>query len=347
MLKLRLISIIVLLMASCHTFAIQNSTSYKQQDSTYKPPKKTPTSLSLKRLVQDSARFARALEKQRIKDSLDRAEDSLTAIRDSLKLQYLKPLSYGSKNYFLDSLKKVYIIRDANSLNWGKDIIYSSTKRLGAPKVYREPWVLITVFSLVLFLALIRVSFVKDLQAIATSFYSNRVLLQISKEDNLITSWPFVFLYLLFGFTTGLFLYFYVSYYHVKTGYNNVGLFFTISGIVLVLFVLKIVITRGIGFVFGVQRLVRDYISILYLSYFNAAIIFIPLLLVLSLVPASLINTWIIISCVFVLLVFAMQFLRASSTVLKSYQFSKFYLFIYLCTLEVGPILILIKLLGI
>ena len=94
-------------MASCHTFAIQNSTSYKQQDSTYKPPKKTPTSLSLKRLVQDSARFARALEKQRIKDSLDRAEDSLTAIRDSLKLQYIKPLSYGSKNYFLDSLKKI------------------------------------------------------------------------------------------------------------------------------------------------------------------------------------------------------------------------------------------------
>ncbi|MFC6103029.1 DUF4271 domain-containing protein [Olivibacter domesticus] len=334
-------------MAFCHAFAVQDSSTNKSQDSTYRPQKKISSSLSLKRLVQDSARFARALEKQRIKDSLERREDSLAAVRDSLMLQYIKPLSDKRKNYFLDSLKKVYIIRDANSLNWGKDIIYASTKKLGTAKVYREPWILIAVFSLVLFLALIRISFIKDLQAIATSFYSNRVLLQISKEDNLITSWPFVFLYLLFGFTTGLFLYLYVSYYHFRTGYNNVGLFFTISGIVLILFVLKIVITRGIGFVFGVQRLVRDYISILYLSYFNAALIFIPLLLVLSLVPASLINAWIIISCVFVLLVFAMQFIRASGTVLKSYQFSKFYLFIYLCTLEVGPILILIKLLGI
>lgn len=339
MLKFRLISIIILVMAFCHASAVQDSTSSTQR--------KVSPGLSLKYLVRDSARFARALEKQRIKDSLDRLEDSLATVRDSLTFQYLRPLPSNSRNFFLDSLKKVYIIQNANSLSWGKDIIHLNTKKLGKPRVFREQWVLVVVFSLVLFLALIRISFIKDLQAIATSFYSNRVLLQISKEDNLITSWAFVFLYLLFGFTTGLFLYFYVTYYHLQTGYNNVGLFFTISGIVLVLFVLKIVITRGIGFVFGIQKLVRDYVSILYLSYFNAALIFIPLLLVLSLVPYSFVNTWIVISCVFVLLVFTMQFLRASSTVLKSYQLSKFYLFIYLCTLEVGPILILIKLLGI
>jgi len=317
------------------------------QDSTVmKRPRYSPA-VALKYLVRDSARFARALEKQRLKDSLNRVEDSLHLLRDSLQFQYLRPLTPNSKNQFLDSLKKIYINQNGNTLQWGKQLDYQGDKQLGIRKVYRPKWILWVVFGLFLFLGVIRMFFMKDLEAIATSFYSNRVLLQVSKEDNLVTSWPFVFLYLLFGFTIGLFLYLYVSYNHIQVAYLHNGLFLSISLMVLVLFIFKIVITRSIGFVFGIQKLVRDYISILYLSYFNAAIIFLPLLFILVLVPLSYVNIWFIVSCALVLLVFAMQFIRASNTVLKSYQFSKFYLFIYLCTLEVGPILILIKLLGI
>uniref|UniRef100_F4C7S3 DUF4271 domain-containing protein n=2 Tax=Sphingobacteriaceae TaxID=84566 RepID=F4C7S3_SPHS2 len=335
MLKIRLVFLLLFSFAFFSAIAVQDTSSRK------------PVPLPLKYLVRDSARFARAIEKQRVKDSLERVADSLALVRDSMRMHYIKPLARGSKNQFLDSLRKVYIITDGNTLVWGKNINYSGSKQLGVRKVHRPRWVLYTVFSLFLFFALIRMFFMKDLEAIATSFYSNRVLLQVSKEDNLITSWPFVFLYLLFGFTIGLFLYLYVSYGQLQLGYSEIGLFFTITALVLMLFVVKILITRAIGFVFGIQKLVRDYISILYLSYFNAAIIFLPLLLVLSLVPTNHVKVWILVSCAVGLFVFAMQFLRASNTVLKSYQFSKFYLFIYLCTLEVGPILILIKLLGI
>lgn len=318
-------------------------TAHTVQDTTFRKP----AAPSLKYLVQDSARFARALEKQRVKDSLERRADSLALLRDSLRMMYIKPLAMGSRNQFLDSLKKVYIIADGNTLSWGKNVIYTGSKQLGARKIYRPQWVLYAVFVLFLFFALIRLSFMKDLEAIATSFYNNRVLLQVSKEDNLITSWPFVFLYLLFGFTIGLFLYLYSVYGQPQFNRSAMSVFFTIAALVLVLSVVKILITRAIGFVFGIQKLVRDYISILYLSYFNAAIIFLPLLLVLSLAPTEYIRAWLIVSCLVGLSVFAMQLVRASNTVLKSYQFSKFYLFIYLCTLEVGPILILIKLLGI
>lgn len=340
MLKLRLFLLLVFATAFSAAYAIQQDTIQQKQPA-------PSSAASLRYLVQDSARFARALEKQRLKDSVERAKDSLKVIRDSLRLQYLRPLAPDSKNQFLDSLKNVYIITDGNAISWGKNIDYNSSKQLGLRKMYRSQWVLGTVFALFLFLAIIRMFFMKDLEAIATSFYSNRVLLQVSKEDNLVTSWPFVFLYLLFGFTIGLFLYLYVSYNQSYIGSADIGTFLTISIIVLVLFILKIIITRSIGFVFGIQKLVRDYISILYLSYFNAAIIFLPLLLVLVLVPYGYVSIWFVISCLVSLSVFAMQFLRASNTVLKSYQFSKFYLFIYLCTLEVGPILILIKLLGI
>ncbi|QNL50039.1 DUF4271 domain-containing protein [Olivibacter sp. SDN3] len=345
MLKLRLL--FSLLFSLILTSAYTQQDSAVKRDSAVPEQRKVSPAASLRYLVQDSARFARVLERQRVKDSLANVADSLKAIRDSLQFLYLKPLPPDSRNQFLDSLRKHYIIKHGDALTWGKDITFISSKSLGNPKVQRQPWVLMIIFLLLLFLALIRLFFMKDLHAIATSFYSNRVLLQISKEDNLITSWPFIFLYLLFGFTVGLFLYLYVNYSGVQTAYYNIALFFSLSLMVLVLFTFKILITRGIGFVFGIQRLVRDYISILYLSYFNAAIIFLPLILVLSLIPTYMVKYWLLISCVIVFLVFMMQFFRAFSTVLKSYQFSKFYLFIYLCTLEVGPILILIKVLGV
>jgi len=327
-------------------FVFTHSVAQTVTDSTVQTQTKRSSAASLRYLLQDSVKFARAIEKQRIKDSITRAEDSLRQVRDALAMRYLKPLSSGSPNQFLDSIKQVYIQKEGAAWLWRKKSVDAMVKDIGKPKAYRKPWILTAVFSLFLFLGLIRIFFMKDLVAIATSFYSNRVLLQVSKEDNLITSWPFVFLYLLFGFTIGLFLYLYSYYYHFDTTYSGVNLFFMLSVIVLLLFTLKLLITRAIGYVFGIKRLIRDYISILYLSYFNAALIFLPLLLILSLVPDRTVHYWIWVSCGIVFLVFMMQFLRASNTVLKSYRFSKLYLFIYLCTLEVGPILILVKVLG-
>src|SRR5690606_39519093 len=75
-----------------------------------------------------------------------------------------------------------------------------------------------------------------------------------------------VFLYLLFGFTIGLFLYLVSTFTQlggIAEGFN-LYLIFSIS--IMVLFSLKIITLRFIGFLFDVPRLVREYVSILYRS---------------------------------------------------------------------------------
>lgn len=308
---------------------------------------------SLKHLVQDSARFARELEKERVKDSILRVEDSLKAVHDSLSFLYIGPLRSNSPNQFLDSLKKRSIIENGDVLKWHS--LYNKSmedKGVGEWKFRRSDWTLICVFVLVFLFGLTRLFFHKEIGVIISSFYDSRILNQINREDNIITSWAFIFLYVLFGLTLGLMLYQVSSFYHIRSPYQRVNregvnLFLAISLFVLILFTVKIVFTRLIGFVFGQQRLVRDYISVLYLSYFNAAFLLIPLLIIICLMPSIYLHSWFLISAFLVSLLFLVQLFRASNTVLKSYRFSKFYLFIYLCTLEVGPILILIKVLGI
>ncbi len=303
---------------------------------------------SLQYLVQDSARFARELEKQRLKDSVIRAEDSLNTLKDSVRYLYLKPLGPGSPNVFLDSLRGRFIISNGDLVNWKEQWLKADPDRLpGTLRMVRQPGILLGLFSLFVLLVLIRQSFPGEVEAIITSAYSNRILNQISKEDSLVTSWSFVFLYLFFGLTVGAAVYQLVSYYRVPFNYSGVNLFLILTGIVSLLFVAKIFLTRILGFVFGFKRLSRDYISALYLSYFNAAFLLLPLLLIFSLMPQNSVPLLLLCAVLLLSAFILFQLFRASNTLLKSYQVSTFYLFIYLCTLEVGPILILLKVLGI
>ena len=102
------------------------------------------------------------------------------------------------------------------------------------------------------------------------SFYSNRALVNLNKEDNLVTSWSFLLLFIRFGFTIGMFFYLAAQYKGLpQVNQGGFTFFITISVIVILLYLLKIVCLRFIGFVFDVQRALHQYVSILYLSYFK------------------------------------------------------------------------------
>src|SRR5690606_35048337 len=199
---------------------------------------------------------------------------------------------------------------------------------------------------LLLLLGIVRVSFPNEVLSIIQAFYNDRVLLQINKEDTLYSSWPFVFLYILFGFAVGLFVYLCNAYYLQDAYHSGVNTFLGISIFIMVLFILKIIVTRLIGVVFDMQRIVREYVSILYLSYFNAALVFLPVVLILSLVPQVQMVWLIPATFIAVMGLFVFRFIKTATNVLTNHRFSKFYLFIYLCCLEIAPILILVKVLG-
>ena len=273
--------------------------------------------------------------------------DSIRRVQDSLTMQFIGSPDPGRPNQFADSLRKVVVVQNGDFLTW-----LSFTKSLqqsvqaDPKKSARERWVIGAIGLLLVLLGIVRVSFPSQVLSIIQAFYNDRMLLQINKEDTLYSSWPFIFLYILFGFAVGLFVYVCNGYYW-EGGYRaGVNTFLGISVFVMLLFVLKIIVTRFLGRVFDVQRIVREYVSILYLSYFNAALVFLPVVLILSLVPHSQM-VWIIpVTLIVVLGLFIFRFIKTASSILRNHRFSKFYLFMYLCCLEIAPILILVKVLS-
>ncbi|MGK6352042.1 DUF4271 domain-containing protein [Parapedobacter sp. DT-150] len=289
-------------------------------------------------VARDSIRQARLAEKRRLADSIKHVQDSLT-------MQFIGLPDPGRPNRFADSLRKIVVVENGDFISW---LAFAGTLQAqltpDAAKASRERWILITIGVLLLFLGIVRAAFSNEVLSIIQAFFSDRMLLQINKEDTLYSSWPFVFLYILFGFALGMFIYL-TNRYYLGTAYSGMETFFGTSIFVMLLFILKILVTRFLGFVFDIQRIVREYVSILYLSYFNAALVFLPIILALSLVPQHHMAWLIPMALAVVLGLFIFRFAKTANNLLTSHRFSKFYLFMYLCCLEIAPVLILIKVL--
>lgn len=210
----------------------------------------------------------------------------------------------------------------------------------------KQVWLLTALIVLLVFFAILKNAFGKQLFQIISAFYSNRALANLNKEENMITSWSFLLLFVQFGFTLGLFFYLAANYRFNDT--VNIGLkaFLAISGAVIVLYLLKILALRFIGFVFDVQKPLAEYTTILYLSYFNASLLFIPVITAFCLSPIKYSDFYTVLGIIVLAIIFLGQFFRAVFTILSQHRFSKIYLFLYFCTLEICPMLILIKAVG-
>ncbi len=209
-----------------------------------------------------------------------------------------------------------------------------------------DVWILAIIGFLLILFAVLKNSFGKQLTSVVQSFYSNRALTNLNKEDNLVTSWSFLLLFIQFGFTIGMFFYLLARFRDVPQAHQGFVFFVWVSVGVIVLYLLKILVLRFIGFVFDIGRPVHQYISILYLSYFNTSLLFVPVIIGFALSPVKYGYLYTVIGISALLLIFVFQFIRAAVNILSQYRFPKLYLILYFCTLEFCPILILIKVIG-
>lgn len=285
-----------------------------------------------------------------IRLQLQLQRDSIRALEDILTIGWLKLPDPNRPNLFLDSLVKLHTLEGMQLEAWAKRFpkANAALKRNleGRVRPKRELWVIGTIFGLVVFFALIRIVFAKHLSEVMLLFYSNRSLLKKNKDDNLFNSWVFLFLYILFGLTLGMYIYLFGNAVNNQFADKGFQWFLALSGIVLGLFMAKILLLRLLAFLFDIHRPINEHIATLYLFFSNIAIIFLPIVVVLSLISFSLVKYLSYLTLFLLVLLFVFQLIRAFFRILFGYQFSIAYLFIYLCVLEICPIIILIKVLG-
>lgn len=266
-------------------------------------------------------------------------------VADSIAMQHVKAPDAAIRKQYVDRVLKENIYTGFQFLDIPSKS--KSTVRDGRHRPTRDQWVIVIIISLLIYTALLNITLNKDVKTVFQSFYSKRVLSQAGKEEGYINFWSFVGLFLLFGLTFGLFLYQLATYNNTYYSIAGFRLFISLSLIILALFAVKFLVLKFLGFIFDINKLVGEYISILYLTYFNIAFVFLPVAVCFCLLDAKFIPYLLGVAILLIVVIFTWLYLRSSVNIISNIRFHKFYLIVYLCALEICPILILIKALNI
>lgn len=248
-------------------------------------------------------------------------------------------------NYVQDSILRMIEIEYTDLNAWFNKMDKLKKEKDVAPafeKFHRPSWLLGVLLLILTCLGVVRVFFYPTFLNIIQGYYNERILAQISKEDNVLTSWPYIFLYIIFSLSLGLFgvIYFGAKEDFLFLTFNN---FLRISGFIGLLFVAKLLFIRFISVIFEAEKLARDYITVLYVVYFNSMLFLIPLLIFAIFLPFFYLDYLLIFLVVCTVLLFSYRLIRTALSLLGNLKFSIFYLILYLCALEIAPILILVK----
>jgi Domain of unknown function (DUF4271) len=207
-----------------------------------------------------------------------------------------------------------------------------------------EQWTAITLLIIVVLYSLLRTVFNKSLPVVFQAYWNDRAITQFTRDDNFFNMRNSIFYFGLFCLIYAFIAYQISQFYKIDLGYPDRKAYIFICGIIAIYYVAKYLILKFTGHIFNIQRLVSGYLAILSVSNMVFAILMIPFIVFIDYTPFGY-KAYLVY---FVLLSFVFntfyKYLRTGSFILNNFQFPKFYLFIYLCTLEIMPLLVLYKL---
>ncbi len=204
-------------------------------------------------------------------------------------------------------------------------------------------WATVTIIGILLLVGYTRISLGKLLTPVLRAAFILNQASRIYFEKSVLISRLFGIIDFLFVATLGLLLTLAADYY----GLTILELpywvhFFIFSGVILILSVLKATLNRLMAYILNISDIVNEILFHSNLYTKLTALLYLPIAVLLPYVPPSLIEP------VFTLLIFVgailylLRLIRlAQITSIK--RFSNFHLFLYLCSVEIGPIVLVLS----
>ncbi len=201
------------------------------------------------------------------------------------------------------------------------------------------------LLALVLFLACLRFFFERYFNNLFRVFF-NTSLRQSQLTDQLLQAKQVsLFFNILFACTGGLYIYFLLAHFNWIRNDNSL----LVAGIcivsVAVIYFLKYLVLKFTGWLTGYREATRTYLFIIFLINKILGILLIPFIMVIGFAAAFLRYPAVLISLLFVGLMFLLRFLRSYGLLRKDIKVSRFHFFLYITGVELIPLLLIYKLL--
>jgi len=201
------------------------------------------------------------------------------------------------------------------------------------------------LLGMLFYFAIVRMFFSRYLSNLMTLFFRASIRQQQLREQVLQSPFPSLLLNILFLFSAGLYVAFLLKFYQ----YGNAEMlwthFFYCSAMLAVLYLLKYLILRVIGWIFNITRAVETYLFVVFMTNKIIGIFLLPFLVLIAFSGPFLTEVGITLSIIMVCLFYVYRFIASYSTLHKEIKISGLHFFLYLCAFEIAPLLLIYKVL--
>lgn len=310
----------------------------EKKDSKKKKEKKKEEKKSEKK--EESVSKKKEKEKEKVKETAKKEETTAKKTEEQPKaVVAIKPEPKDSL-----TIKPVIRVKDPYHLFEGHQLQLKSNVPATRPADKHDGvfLVLLFVFGLI---SWITYSQRKRLGVIMNALAVPRVINQLIREENAILQRVFVILLLVFILVFSTFLYqTCVSYGWTIFNAKGFVLFMLCALTISIVYFIKLTVVSFVGYVLQAEELVKEYFYNIFLINILLGLLLLPIVVLNAYTP-FIPDTILIRTGVGVLLITMIyRSLRGVFMGTSNSNFSVYHLFLYLCTLEILPMIILIKL---
>lgn len=191
----------------------------------------------------------------------------------------------------------------------------------------------------------LRLFYNKYFNQLIEAFLNTNLTNQIVRDENILVQRASILLALTFNIIAALFLYLLSleigwNLGGIGNGFNRFAFFITI---VSAIYTFKFLILKIIGWLFDLDREMATYIFNIFLINNVLGLILIPIVALMAYNPLIEAHFLANLSLWLIVVAFGYRIFRGLRSGLSVAGFSPLYLFLYLCTLEIAPLLVLIR----
>ena len=222
----------------------------------------------------------------------------------------------------------------------------------GVPVTFnrRTPdWFTIVLLMVVVGFTAIRTFYFKIFRQLVSAFFNNNVTNQIVRDENILVQRAASLMSVLFYFILALFMYQVSVHYHWDFPYLGTGFsrFFFLILAVAFAYSIKLLTLKSAGGLFGVDRAVATYIFNIFLINNMLGLMLLPVVIAVAYVVSPSVSGDVILTGILMVALFFLYRIIRGSLVWRTLPGgSVFYFILYLCTLEIAPLLIIFRMAG-
>ena len=250
-----------------------------------------------------------------------------------------------SRNFFAENGLSGVVTGSKAQQQKAASVVYHSTQK--PPEILPQPrniqphnWLTGIFLLLVILFVWIRIFYSKYFSILANALISFHTSAKLFQEKNVFLHRVSMVLDFIFLIVFSIFVFQLIGYFEIlHSGFRGFKLYLLLLNLVMLYALLRILILRLTGSLFLVQPVFAEYIHNIFVVNKGMGIALFPLVIMVNFLPYKLVPVMLVTGMLIYAIAFILKSIRAYQIIIRK-DVLLFYLIMYLCTLEILPLLL-------